>query len=281
VSGLVGTMSRNSSCEPEEGRSILPALEARGLSVGYVGESVLEGLEFSLMEGETIALVGANGSGKSTLLKTIAGLLPALGGELSVLGALPLAQPARGAYLGQFHPSGFALPLRALEVVRMGRFAARGLLRRLGPEDEDAVREAIEAMGIADLADLPLNALSGGQRQRVFIAQTLARRADLLLLDEPEANLDAASRATVRRLFAEAVSRGASAVIATHDVEAAAACDYTMLLARRVVASGRSADVLGTEALLETFGVVGKAENGKVVVIGRDHGHDDCAHEEG
>ena len=78
----------------------------------------------------------------------------------------------------------------------MGRFAARGLFGKLGSEDEEAVREAIEAVGIADIADKPLNAMSGGQRQRVFIAQALARRADLLLLDEPEANLDAAARAT-------------------------------------------------------------------------------------
>ena len=225
-------------------------------------------------------LVGANGSGKSTLLKTMAGLLRPLSGELSVLGGKPLGSPARVAYLGQFHPAGLALPLRAVEVVRMGRFAAHRLLGRMGPEDEEAVRGAIEAVGIADIADKPLNSMSGGQRQRVFIAQALARQADLLLLDEPEANLDAAARATVRRLFGEAVSRGASAVIATHDIEAAAACDYTVLLARRVVAYGRSSDVLKTDALLDTFGVVGRAEGGRIVVIGREHGHEGCEHEE-
>jgi ABC-type Mn2+/Zn2+ transport system ATPase subunit len=256
------------------------ALDARSLSVGYANEVILTGLSLALGRGETIALVGANGSGKSTLLKTIAGLLAPLAGELSVLGGPPLGSPARVAYLGQFHSSGMALPLRASEVVRMGRFAAHGLLGRLGPEDEEAVRDAIEAVDVADIADKPLNAMSGGQRQRVFIAQALARRADLLLLDEPEANLDAAARAKVRRLFAEAVTRGASAAIATHDIEAAAACDYTILLARRVVAYGRSAEVLKAEALLETFGVVGRAEGGKVVVVGREHGCEGCEHDE-
>jgi ABC-type Mn2+/Zn2+ transport system ATPase subunit len=257
-----------------------PAIEARMLSVGYSGEAILERLSMSLASGETIALVGANGSGKSTLLKTMAGLIRPVSGELEVLGGAPLASPERVAYLGQFHPAGLALPLRASEIVRMARFAARGLVRRLTREDDEAVAEAIEAAGIADIADKPLNAMSGGQRQRVFIAQALARRAELLLLDEPEANLDAAARERVRRLFAEAVSRGASAVIATHDIEAAAACDYTMLLARRVVAYGRSAEVLKTESLLETFGVVGRAEGGKVVVVGREHGHDGCEHED-
>jgi ABC-type Mn2+/Zn2+ transport system ATPase subunit len=254
------------------------ALEATSLSVGYAHESILEGLSLSLAAGETLALVGANGSGKSTLLKTMAGLQEPLAGELRILGGLPLDNPARVAYLGQFHPAGLALPLRASEIVRMGRFAARGLFGRLGAEDESAVREAIESMGIADLAEKPLNAMSGGQRQRVFIAQALARRAELLLLDEPEANLDASARATARRLFAEAVSRGASAVIATHDIEAAAACDFTVLLARRVVAYGPSSEVLKTEALLETFGVVGRAEDGKVVVVGREHGCEGCEH---
>jgi ABC-type Mn2+/Zn2+ transport system ATPase subunit len=256
------------------------AVEARSLCVGYSGEAVLESLSLTLKAGETIALVGANGSGKSTLLKTMAGLIKPLAGELHILGGAPLGSPARVAYLGQFHPAGLALPLRAFEIVRMGRFAAHGLLGRLGVVDEEAVREAIEAVGVADIGDKPLNAMSGGQRQRVFIAQALARRADLLLLDEPEANLDAAARTTVRRLFREAVSRGASAVIATHDIEAAAACDYTMLLARRVVAYGRSVDVLKTEALLETFGVIGRAEGGKVVVVGREHGHEGCEHED-
>lgn len=247
------------------------AISANSLSVGYAGDAVLSDLNFSLCRGQTLALVGANGSGKSTLLKAIAGLLHPLGGELRVLGGLPLAYPARVAYLGQFHPSDFVLPLQALEIVRMGRFAARGLFGKFGPGDEKAVREAVEAVGITDIADMPLNELSGGQRQRVFIAQTLARQAELLLLDEPETNLDAASRISSRRLFAEAVSRGASAVIATHDIEAAAACDYTMLLARRVVAYGTSAEVLRTDALLDTFGVVGRAEGDKVIVVGREH----------
>jgi ABC-type Mn2+/Zn2+ transport system ATPase subunit len=249
-------------------------IEARGLSAGYGGESILSGLDFSLRPGQTLALVGANGSGKTTLLKAIAGLLPPLAGELQVLGAAPLGSPSRVAYLGQFHPSGFALPLRVAEIVRMGRFSAHGLFGKLKKEDDEAVREAIAELGLADIADMPLNALSGGQRQRVFIAQALARRAELLLLDEPEANLDGTARATTRRLFDEAVSRGASAVIATHDIEAAAACDYTMLLARRLVAYGASAEVLRTEALLDTFGLVGRAEGDKLVVLGREHGHD-------
>lgn len=256
--------------------AIPPAVEARGLSVGYDGDEILSKVDLVLRPGESLALVGANGSGKSTLLKAMAGLLPPMAGELRILGGRPLGEPARVAYLGQFHTTGFVLPLRASEIVRMARFASRGLFGALTGEDERAVEEAMAAVGLADIADESLSELSGGQRQRVFIAQALARKADLLLLDEPEANLDASSRATARRLFGEAVAAGASSVLATHDIEAAAACDYTMLLARRVVAYGRSAEVLKADSLLDTFGVVGRAEGGKVVVVGREHGHEGC-----
>ncbi len=252
----------------------VPALSARGLSIGYANEIVVEGIDFELPPGNTLALVGSNGSGKTTLLKTAASLLSPLSGEISVLGSRPGAFPARVAYLGQFQPSGFTLPLRAIDVVRMARFASLGLTRRAKPEDERIVREAMETMGVLDLADLSLRTLSGGQRQRIFIAQAMARGADLILLDEPASNLDSSSRETYRGVLREACASGRSAVIATHDVEEAAGCDYTMLLARKVVAFGRSEAVLTAATLLSTFGVVARPERGGILVLEHEHGHD-------
>ncbi|HET7838579.1 MAG TPA: ATP-binding cassette domain-containing protein [Rectinemataceae bacterium] len=250
------------------------ALSARGLAIGYAEETVVEGIDFELPRGKTLALVGSNGSGKTTLLKTAAALLPPVSGEMSVLGARPGAFPARVAYLGQFQSSGFTLPLRAIDVVRMARFASLGLTRRAGPEDERMVREAMEIMGVSDLANEGLRTLSGGQRQRVFIAQALARGADLILLDEPASSLDGASRETYRSILREACASGRSAAIATHDVEEAAGCDYTMLLARKVVAFGESAAVLTAETLLSTFGVVARSDRSGLLVLEHEHGHD-------
>jgi len=251
-------------------------VEASALSVGYQRETVVADIGFTLEPGQVLALVGSNGSGKTTLLKTVAGLIPPIAGGLRVLGAGPLASPARVAYMGQFHPSSFMLPLRVHDVVRMARFARHGLFGRLQPEDERAVQDAMAVMGVRELADAPLNALSGGQRQRVFLAQAFAREADLILLDEPAANLDGAARAIYRDQLRRLTAAGRSVILATHDIDEAAECDRTMLLAHRVVAYGPSAEILTQKAILSTFGMVGKYQEGGIVIVEREHGHEGC-----
>jgi ABC-type Mn2+/Zn2+ transport system ATPase subunit len=249
-------------------------LASRSLTVGHAGQAVVANVDLALEKGQILALVGANGSGKSTLLKTIAALLPPVSGEVRVLGAAPGAFPARVAYLGQAQPTGFVLPLRAIDVVRMARFAALGLMGRATREDERRVEQAMEVMGVRALSNEPLDRLSGGQRQRVLVAQALARGAELLLLDEPAANLDGQAQQTFRKALRDAAATGCSAVVATHDIEDAAASDLAMLLARRVVAFGKGREVLTVEALLSTFGVVARYGEGGVLVIEHSHGHD-------
>jgi len=252
------------------------SVEARGLGVGYQGETVVADIGFVLEPGQLLALVGSNGSGKTTLLKTIAGLLAPVAGAIEVFGGKPLSRPAAVAYMGQFHPTSFMLPLRVHDVVRMARFARHGLFGRLDVADERAVQEAMAVMGVDRLAQAPLNALSGGQRQRVFLAQAFARDADLILLDEPAANLDGAARGIYRRHLRSLTEAGRSVVLATHDIDEAAECDRTMLLAHRVVAYGVSAEILTQKALLSTFGMVGKYQEGGIVIVEREHGHDGC-----
>ena len=114
------------------------AVGCDGLAVGYGGRAVVEGLSLEVAPGATLAVLGTNGSGKSTLVKTIAGLLAPVAGSVRVLGGRPGAAPARVAYLGQAQPTGFVLPLRAVDVVAMGRFPARGLVGRMTAEDRRA-----------------------------------------------------------------------------------------------------------------------------------------------
>jgi len=253
-----------------------PAIAARDLSVGYRGVPLVAGIYLVVPSHSSLALVGTNGSGKSTLLRTLVGLLPAVAGSLVVLGARPGGAPRRLAYGAQFHASGFVLPLRAIEVVRMARYPERGLLGRLRSEDHDLVEWAMETMGVRDLARSPLRSLSGGQQQRVYLAQALARQADLVVLDEPTAGLDAGGRELYLQAFAAELARGASIVTATHDIAEAAEYDQVLLLARRVVALGPGADVLTADRLLETFGILVRDRHeehrGRFVVAERARG---------
>ncbi len=249
---------------------------ARDLDIGYAGESIVAGVSFELGRGQATALIGTNGSGKSTLLKTVVGLISPLGGQLSVFGMRPGANPRRIAYLGQFHASGFVLPLRVIDVVRMGRFPLRGLWQRMDREDDEIVVLALKAMGIEKLADSPLRSLSGGQQQRTYLAQVLAHRADLLVLDEPTSGLDAGGRDLYLQAVNDELCRGAGVLVATHDIhEEAALCHQVMLLARRVVALGPPQEVLTPEALLQAFGIVVTGDQKRLTVLECQHGHDD------
>ncbi|MDO8568088.1 MAG: metal ABC transporter ATP-binding protein [Dehalococcoidales bacterium] len=252
-----------------------PYISAKHAAIGFPNDTVVADINFELERGQAIALIGTNGSGKSTLLKTIVGLLPLLGGELNVFGTPPGNNHTRIAYLGQFHHSGFVLPIRAVDVVRMGRFPVHGLWKQMSKQDDEIVLTAMRIMGIEKLADSPLRSLSGGQQQRTYLAQVLAHQADLIVLDEPTSGLDAGGRELYLHAINDELCRGASIIMATHDIkEEAALCHQVMLLARRVVAIGAPDEVLTPDALLETFGIVVAGEH-KLHVLECKHGHDE------
>lgn len=249
-------------------------LRAEDLAVGYAGEAVVDGISLALRPGRSLAIIGTNGSGKTTLLRTIVGLHPPLAGRLEVLGRAPGRSPRGVAYLGQFHTAGAVLPVRAIDVVRMARYPDRGLLGRLTSEDHDLVRDSMVAMGVERQAEEPLRSLSGGQQQRVYIAQVLARLADLLVLDEPTAGLDAAGRELYEEAMGAEVARGAAVITATHDIQDASECDQVLALARRVVAVGVAAEVLNPDTLLETFGIAVRGHVHGVTAVGHEQPFD-------
>ena len=258
------------------GRAVL----ADDLAVGYDGRAVVADVSFTIEPGQTLAVLGTNGSGKSTLVKTLVGLLPPVAGRTRVLRGAPGASPARVAYLGQVSPSGFVLPLRAADVVAMGRFAARGLLGRMRASDRRIVTESLERMGAGSIAGEPLESLSGGQRQRVHIAQALAWQADLLVLDEPTAGLDVAGRELLSVALERERARGAAVVMCTHDISDALGAERALLLSKRVVANGPPAEVLTREAVMETFGLVlSELPGGQELAMDPVHRHDGHGHE--
>lgn len=231
-----------------------PLVMLSDVSVGYDAHRVVEAVSLTMAPGDLLVLMGTNGSGKSTLLKTLAGLLPPMSGTVEVLGSSAGKRPAEVAYLPQ-HPGALdTLPLRVRDVVAMGRFATRGLVRRFRDDDRRVIAEAMVRTGTQALADRALRELSGGQQQRTHLAQVLARQAAVLLLDEPTAGLDANGRRAVTEAIDEERSRGAAVVMATHDLADAEHADEVILLAHGIVAQGRPGDVLTDEHLRTCYG---------------------------
>lgn len=165
-------------------------IEISDLNFGYdAGTLTLENVSFSVEEGCSGCIVGPNGGGKSTLLKLLLGLLVPSSGTIRIFGRPPVEVRNRIGYMPQYHKLDAAFPVSVLEVSLMGRMR-RNFWGRYSQDDRRAAMEALDEMGIADLSKRSFSALSGGQRQRVLIARALACQPELLLLDEPTANID-------------------------------------------------------------------------------------------
>lgn len=228
-----------------------PAVSVEQLALHHPGGPiVLEIDELSVGRGQVVALIGPNGSGKSTLIAAMAGLLAPARGRVIVAGSAPRARSKEVAVVFQAAPSLAGLPLTVREIVGMGRFPHRGLVRPFGATDRAAIDEALERLEVTDLAHRQIEELSGGQRQRVLVARALAQRGELLLLDEPTTGLDMTSRDRILEVVADERERGTTVVMATHQLDdASRTADRIVLLAGRVVADGSPAAVLCPEVM--------------------------------
>ncbi len=232
-----------------------PLVEATDLVLSHGHHLALAASTFRVPLGGVTAVIGPNGSGKSTLLQAIAGVLEPTSGSLRVLGGSARANRRRISYVMQSVVFPVGTPMTVRDVVRMGRYPARGWLRPFGRADRDAVRDALEQMDVADLAGRHLEELSGGQRQRVYVAQGLAQGHEVLMLDEPMTGLDITSARTIDRIVHAETEHGHSVVLTTHDLEEAGAADHVILVNGRVVASGPPAAVMTRENLEAVYGL--------------------------
>ena len=197
----------------------MTSIHASSLAVGYGKRPVVDNISLNMQPGELLVLIGTNGSGKSTLLKTLAGLINPMHGDLSLLGSAPGQLPTQVAYLPQHPVSSHTLPLCVQDVVAMGRYAHLGLFKRSTDTDRAIVLESMKRTGIDSQANDPIRDLSGGQQQRTHLAQVLARRAEVLLLDEPLSAVDSTSRAALRELLPEVLTAFSGAtILVTHDL---------------------------------------------------------------
>ncbi len=226
-------------------------LTARALSVGRGGRTVVSGVDLDVARGERIALVGPNGGGKTTLLRVLAGLEAPLAGTLDWSGGPLPTGAARVLSVGVLFQTEARPPFTVRELVTLGL-----ALDRPARVDEAArVTAMLEHVGLAQLAERPLPTLSGGEAQRAAIARALVAGPSLLLLDEPTNHLDPGQRARFAALMDD-LHGEVAVVLATHDLEAAAAADRVLLLAHGcVVANGRAEDVLTPAHLARGFGL--------------------------
>ena len=196
-------------------------LRTRGVTVQLGDVTALRDVTIDVPAGSITAIAGPNGSGKSTLLGVMAGVVPHGG---TVLGRPRTAFVAQRSAL----PDGFPLTVR--DVVAMGRWSERGAWRPLRSADRELVADSLDAVRLGSLARRPLDQVSGGQYQRAFVAQALAHRADLVLLDEPTVGVDAESTALILAALEREAARGAAVVHATHDREVIARADHVIRL---------------------------------------------------
>ncbi|MDO8614674.1 MAG: metal ABC transporter ATP-binding protein [Dehalococcoidia bacterium] len=230
------------------------AVDVRGVAAGYNGHVALDAVSFTIEPGCLAGLVGPNGSGKSTLLKVVLGLHKAREGEVLIFGRPGRPEHERVGYMPQAELVDWAFPVSVAEVVLMGRYGKIGLVRRPSREDRAISMAALERVRLADRAGRLIGELSGGEQRRALIARALAQHADLLLLDEPFAGLDATAQHDLLGLFQELRHEGKTLFVATHDLSCVAEdFDHAVLLNRRVIAFGRPGDVFTEENLNTAF----------------------------
>ncbi|MBR2131931.1 MAG: ABC transporter ATP-binding protein, partial [Oscillospiraceae bacterium] len=197
----------------------------QNLRAGYAGKTILHDVSIDVPMGQVTVILGPNGCGKSTLLKTICGILSVETGEILLNGENLLTLPQkeiaqRVAYLSQSRQ----IPdITARRLVLHGRFPYLSYPRRYRPQDYAAANAAIEQMGMASLADMPLGCLSGGQRQKVYIAMALAQDTPVILLDEPTTYLDISHQLQLMRQAKELTAQGKTVVMIVHDLSHAMA----------------------------------------------------------
>jgi iron complex transport system ATP-binding protein len=231
-------------------------LDLVGVNRSVSGHAILSDITLSLRTGEKLGLLGPNGSGKSTLLSIMAGLTRPQGGDV-FLSDKPLQRHSRRAIaqriacVAQHADTSDRLTVR--EAVELGRTPWLSALRPWGNEDEEAVMQALDVVGMSHMAARDWSTLSGGERQRVQIARAHAQSTPILLLDEPTNHLDIHHQISILDLVERLPS---TIVIALHDMHHALRCDRVLVMDKgRNVALGPPAEVLTPDLIGEIFHV--------------------------
>jgi manganese/zinc/iron transport system ATP- binding protein len=243
-----------------DGRTIAPEhtdspLAIHGLTVSYGEKPVLFSVDFVTPPGSMIAIVGPNGAGKSTLIKAALGIVPRVSGEVTAFGKPYAEVRHRIAYVPQRASVDWDFPATALDVVIMGLYRDIGFLRFAARRHRQKAMECLERVGMAGFAHRQIGQLSGGQQQRIFLARALAQEAELYIMDEPFAGVDAATEKAIVSVLKELNAEGRTIICVHHDLSTVRDYfDHVLLLNVRRVAAGPVATTFTAENLQATYG---------------------------
>lgn len=223
-----------------------PAVALENVTFSYNGDPVIRNATVAIEENEYIWIVGPNGGGKTTLVKLILGLLHPKQGSVRVYGVTPEAARPRIGYMPQHARLDPKFPVTVLEVTLMGRLGPGRRFGRYDRSDRNAALQALDQVGLSDFHDRNLAELSGGQQRRLLIARALAAEPDMLLLDEPMANLDVRGETELNRLLQQ-LSDHLTVLMVSHDAA------FVRGSVKRVVCVKRHVHVHPTEKLDSRF----------------------------
>lgn len=230
-------------------------LVIKGMTVSYGQKPAVFSVDMAVPAGAMTAIIGPNGAGKSTLLKAALGILKPLAGQTLVYGKPVARTRDRIAYVPQRASVDWDFPTRVVDVVLMGMYNRLGLLGRVRDTHRAEATACLARVGMEDFASRQIGELSGGQQQRVFLARALAQNADLYLLDEPFAGVDAATEKAIIAVLKSLRDAGKTVVAVHHDLGTVPEYfDRVFLINTRKVAEGSVADVFTTENLQAAYG---------------------------
>ncbi len=231
------------------------SVETHNLTVIYDKKPAIWNIDFTLPAGKIIGIMGPNGSGKSTLLKAIMDIVEPNMGYVKLMDK-PLDDVRdKVSYVPQRLSVDWDFPASVYDVVAMGRYAKRGMFKKLSSDDKKRIDESLEMVNMSAFQNRQISQLSGGQQQRVFLARALAQDADIYLMDEPFVGVDAATEQAIITLLKNMRDQGKTLLVVHHDLHTAQDYfEHMVLLNTRLVAEGPTEEIFNEKILTETYG---------------------------
>jgi manganese/zinc/iron transport system ATP- binding protein len=231
------------------------AIEIHDMTIAYHKKPVLWDVDVTIPAGKLIGIIGPNGAGKSTMIKAIMDLVPKASGWVKIFNRPYIEMRKKIGYVPQRESVDWDFPVNALDVAVMGRYGHLGWIKRPGKEDIKIAQEALDRVDMSEFSHRQINQLSGGQQQRVFLARALSQMAEIYIMDEPFAGVDAATEKAIISLLMDLRSQNKTILVVHHDLQTVTKYfDYLLMINMRMVASGPTDEIFNDINLQKTYG---------------------------